>query len=235
MKYIFLIILSVITITATSQRNIYSPLLPLNVNFVQKSGTDSLFNFFISQTFLDSLKNAYGIAINANTAANTASTTALNATNIANGAVQVNASQSLTITAHSNSINTLQTNLASTQVDVAINTSDITANKKTTDSIVSNWPSGGGFTVPPPYNVTVSQNIPLLPYGTDIFVKCNSCTLTFNAVQQSGWKYTIHNIGTTTISFNANSLNKVNFLSKIGTGQRPIQVTYQTTNTIEIH
>lgn len=107
--------------------------------------------------------------------------------------------------------------------------------QKTIDSIVAKWPSGGGFTVPPAYNVSSSITIPQLPYNTDIFVKCNSCTVTFTSAPQSGWHYRLHNIGSTKINFAFTGVNKVNTLTSLSYNQRPVDITYQTSNTIEIH
>lgn len=137
------------------------------------------------------------------------------------------------ITTTINTANSALTSSEQAKQSAAIANNTANAAKKTADSIVVNWPSGGGFT-PNIYNVTANTTIPQLPYGTDIFVNCNNCTLTFNAVQTQGWKYYIHNVGRYTIKF-ATSLSKVNSLSSIANGQRPIMVTYPTTNSIEIH
>ncbi len=145
----------------------------------------------------------------------------LTTTNNSLGATQQTVSnQGFQLTAQGNQI-------ATTQVDVAKNTNDILALQQ-----------GGGFTIPLPYNVTGSITLPVLPYNTDIWVNLTSAIIITLPITQPGMHYKIHNRGTTnnsTITFKAISgATLVNSVS-MGKSSRPLDISYQTANTIEIH
>lgn len=88
--------------------------------------------------------------------------------------------------------------------------------------------------IPQPINITTSTTISA-PYNTDIWCKSTATiTITLTA-QPAGWHYRVHNLGTGTVAFKGvTGVTLVNSVSQ-GRGTRPLDISYQTTNTVEIH
>lgn len=82
MKYILTLIIISLTVNANAQKNIYTPIYPLSVTYVNKTGLDSNFNFFLSQSYLDSLRFAYDSIKSHRNAINTTTTNLTNLTNL---------------------------------------------------------------------------------------------------------------------------------------------------------
>lgn len=94
-------------------------------------------------------------------------------------------------------------------------------------------PPGTG--IPVPITITASTTI-TAPYNTDIWCKPpanTTLTLTITP-QQPGWHYKVHNTGQGIVSFKGAGVTLINSVS-LGKNLRPLDLSFQTATSAEIH
>lgn len=227
MKYILTLITISLTLTATSQKNIYSPLLPLSVQYINKTGVDSNFNFFLSQSYLDSLRFTYDSMKNHRTAINilngqiATTNSNLTTTNNSLGATQQTVSnQGLQLQSHTGQLSGLQTQVATDGVNIAqlqsqVGTKPIPRTITASVYQIISTDNGQVLLFPNKCIISISSSIQM-PFNCDIIQQGATNTgqvqisSTSNTNSISGWKRIKSQYGKVSITEVANGIFNLN-------------------------